>query len=78
MADQDGTIKKLESFVIAARSSPEIDRVADLAEQIERRQMGLDPESIVLRASSMRLRVEQPPEELKLPARHSLKRQNSL
>lgn len=69
MANRDQIIKKLESFVAAARSTPAVNRISNLAGRIERRQMGLDPESIVLRASAMKQRVERSADELSLPAR---------
>lgn len=77
MANRDRTIEKLESLVAAARSSPALDRVVALAEQIERRQIALDPESIVLRASSIKLRAERSAEEIELPARRALTRRRS-
>ncbi len=69
MASRDQIIKKLESFVAAAESTPAVNRITNLAGRIERRQMGLDPESIIVRASAMKLRVERSPDELSFPAR---------
>ena len=72
MANRDQTIKKLESLVAAARSSSELDRVEVLAEQIKRRQLARDPESIVLPTSSLALRSGRSLEEIELPARHAI------
>lgn len=69
MASQDRLIERLKSLAAAARSAPELDKIGTLAAKIEKRQIALDPGSVVLRTSSIETRSKRSAEEIELPAR---------
>ena len=77
MVSRNRMIEKLKSLAAAARSSPELDKIGALAAEIEKRQIALDPGSIVLRTSSIETRTKRSAEEIELPARRALTRRHS-
>ena len=77
MVSRDRMIEQLKSLAAAARSSSASDRIRALATQIEKRQIALDPGSIVLRTSSIEARAKRSADEIELPARRVLTRRRS-